>query len=420
MYRQFTCLHCGHVGRYTDVISSHYQTCLEYPIVCPNNCTKTKLRRNQLQKHLDVCPNVLVACPFSQVGCKTIIKRVNEKKHIESNITLHQALIVASVAELQKENKAMKEEYSTKLDGSSKLETKVSFLESKYDQLQKELEEAGGSKVDETRDHLQFLHAKYAELKDNYSSVCKDNVKLQNSLHSLQFKYNSLEVEVNKLKCQVGTDPQQASSSAVAELTSKVSALSHQHNHVDYWIRGYQLVAEQMSKIRWKLYLRMMAETATQLPDRTSPIIMKVANYKVCKEDGESPVFVTSSFYTTGQGGKYKLCLTVCFRAGDGSYMSMKASLMRGEYDTSLSWPFRGSIVVTVLNQLVDSEHYTKEIWSAHDNPGLEYTSRPQNCWGPHWGRRYFIDHSFMECRKALRAYVLDDCFFLKVQAMSI
>ena len=52
---------------------------------------------------------------------------------------------------------------------------------------------------------------------------------------------------------------------------------------------------------------------------------------------------------------------------------------MRGERDVCLSWPFRGSIVITVLNQLANSEHYTKEIWSVSDNPGLEYTCRP------HW-----------------------------------
>ena len=184
-----------------------------------------------------------MACPFSQVGCKTSVKRMNEKKHIESNVTLHQALIMASITGLQNENKMTKEEYSGKLDSSSQMETKMFFLESKYLQLQQELDGTGGSKdkfVDETRDHLQFLHAKYTELKDNYT--CRDNEQLRNSLNSLQFKYNTLEVEVNKSKRQHVTCPQQA------ELTSKVSTLSQQQNDVDYWIRGYQLMAKELSK----------------------------------------------------------------------------------------------------------------------------------------------------------------------------
>ena len=135
-YRPFTCLHCGHKGTHVDVTSSHYQECLKYPITCPNNCTKNKIKRSQLQNHLDVCPNVMVACPFSQVGCKTSVKRMNEKKHIESNVTLHQALIMASITGLQNENKMMKEEYAGKLDSSSQMEAKIFFLESKYLQLQ--------------------------------------------------------------------------------------------------------------------------------------------------------------------------------------------------------------------------------------------------------------------------------------------
>ena len=242
--------------------------------------------------------------------------------------------------------------------------------------------------------------------------MCRDNEQLRNSLDSLQFKYNTLEVEINKLKRQHVTCPQQAS---ITELASKVSTLTRQQNDVDYWIHGYQLMAKEMSKHSWNLYLRMMAEAATQLPDRTSPIIMKVANYKECTECAAKPVYVTSSFYTTGQGGRYRLCLAVCFSAGDGSCMSIKASLMRGEHDACLSWPFRGSIVVTVLNQLANSEHYTKEIWSASDNPGLEYTCRPHQSFGPPWGRRYFIDHFVME-----QDYVFDDCFYLKIQAIAV
>jgi len=349
-----------------------------------------------------------------------MVKRLNEKKHIESNVTLHQALIMVSITELQNETKMIKEECS---GSSSQLETKISSLETKYHQLQQELEQAGGPKnkfVDETRDHLQFLHTKHTELKDNYSSVCRDNEKLRISLHSLRLKYNTLETEVNKLKLQFVTSSPQASNAAITELTTKVSTLSQQQNDVEYWIRGYQLMAEEMSKHSWRLYLRKMAEAATQLPDCTSPIIMKVVNYDKCTEYAATLMFVTSSFYTAGQGGKYKLCLTVCFSAGDGSYMSIKASLMRGEYDGSLSWPFRGSIAVTVLNQSVNNEHYTKEIWSSTDNPGLEYTCRPNRSGNPPWGRRNYIDHVVMEDHKTNRAYVLNDCFYLKVIAIAV
>ncbi len=73
--------------------------------------------------------------------------------------------------------------------------------------------------------------------------------------------------------------------------------------------------------------------------------------------------FSSSSFYTSPGG--YKMCIRVYMNGcstGRYSHVSVYAKLMEGSYDGNLSWPFLGTVTVTLLNQLADENHYTKVI----------------------------------------------------------
>ena len=57
-------------------------------------------------------------------------------------------------------------------------------------------------------------------------------------------------------------------------------------------------------------------------------------------------------FYTHPRG--YKMCLRVYangFGDGENSHVSVYVYMMKGEYDDSLKWPFRGAITIQLLNQ---------------------------------------------------------------------
>ena len=43
---------------------------------------------------------------------------------------------------------------------------------------------------------------------------------------------------------------------------------------------------------------------------------------------------------------------------GRGTHVSLFVHLMRGDNDSELKWPFRGSVVVELLNQQADHTHY--------------------------------------------------------------
>ena len=66
----------------------------------------------------------------------------------------------------------------------------------------------------------------------------------------------------------------------------------------------------------------------------------------------------SKAFYTSVSG--YKMCLGV-FPGGNGEgrgmHISLFIHLMKGESDSQLKWPFRGSVVIEMLNQQADHTH---------------------------------------------------------------
>ena len=77
------------------------------------------------------------------------------------------------------------------------------------------------------------------------------------------------------------------------------------------------------------------------------------------------------------------------------SHVSVYLYMMRGEYDESLKWPFRGDITVQLLNQVGDDGHHADVIRvtdCVQDKFGMRvvYGDRSLGEWGLH----SFICHS--------------------------
>ena len=83
-------------------------------------------------------------------------------------------------------------------------------------------------------------------------------------------------------------------------------------------------------------------------PKRYPPVDLVMYNYNMFK--GSEMEWNSDGFYTHPNG--YKMCLTV-FANGVGrgrdSHVSVFATLMKGEYDDDLNWPFRGQVAVELL-----------------------------------------------------------------------
>ncbi len=67
---------------------------------------------------------------------------------------------------------------------------------------------------------------------------------------------------------------------------------------------------------------------------------------------GKTVSLYSAPFYTSRHG--YKLCLRFYMNGdgtGKGTHLSLFITLMRGEYDALLPWPFRQAVTLTLLDQ---------------------------------------------------------------------
>ena len=68
--------------------------------------------------------------------------------------------------------------------------------------------------------------------------------------------------------------------------------------------------------------------------------------------------YYSPPFYTHTNG--YRIILKVCVNgrhATKGTHISVYVSLMRGEYDSDLDWPFLGDVIVELINWREDNNH---------------------------------------------------------------
>ena len=293
-YRQFSCKHCGFLSSYHVVTTQHVNKCVNYPMSCPNECSKQTYPRSQLKTHLSSCPEQVVDCNFKEMGCKAAMKRHMLQQHLESNSLQHQMIMCQAFKSLQKDKE--------------KLEKKV------------------------------------------------------------------------------------------ADLTLEVARSS---SEVDYWTKGFKLVATAMKENEWSLYLSKMTEIAAIKP-ATSPLIYKIpfriaqvncngsceiaagGRYAFRRSLGgmrhshyKASSYLSGPFYSHPNGYKIKFitefvchCLDCRERhfglVGHSSVQadsSITASvlvdfyLLPGECDTELKWPFEFDATITLLNEQINENH---------------------------------------------------------------
>ena len=119
--------------------------------------------------------------------------------------------------------------------------------------------------------------------------------------------------------------------------------------------------------------------------------------------------------------GGYKACLKV-YTTGDcnanGTHVSVFICLMRGDNDAILKWPFKGTIKVSLLNQLEDGQCYMTQPWSPDDDIP-ECTSGSvagEERANSGWGHPQLISHQDLTCRANNKLqYLKDNTLFFRV-----
>ena len=154
---------------------------------------------------------------------------------------------------------------------------------------------------------------------------------------------------------------------------------------------------------------------------QTTPCVFKMPNFNEFKEfnlEWNSPPFNTHS-------GSYKMCINVVANGagdGEGSHTSVYVILMCGKNDNNLSWPFRGKVTITLLNQLEDKNHHTHKIKYPEDMDddsnrrvpdGTSHMTRSEG-----YGLECFIAHNRLGHNATRnRQYLKDECLYFRITA---
>lgn len=128
---------------------------------------------------------------------------------------------------------------------------------------------------------------------------------------------------------------------------------------------------------------------------------------------GRQPSISSPPFYTSKTG--YKMCVKLYLNGdglGRGTHISMFFSLMKGEYDALLRWPFRQKITFILFDQLT-YESRENVIDSFRPDPNSNSFKRPTNEINIASGIPLFCSLETLFSNN--HEYIKNDCLFLKI-----
>lgn len=164
----------------------------------------------------------------------------------------------------------------------------------------------------------------------------------------------------------------------------------------------FQLEVQAMREIRYEFeQLRLQQEQdrgSIETLRRYSgvlPIIFTLDDYEGRRVRGDMG-WSSSPFYTHFQGYRMSLWVDIGGNGpGKGIYISVFLSLMKGEFDAKLKWPFRGSVIIQLLNQRDPEQPAHAEVIRYHDNTPNATAGRvmEEGRMSKPWGKGKFMRH---------------------------
>uniref|UniRef100_H3C931 TNF receptor-associated factor n=1 Tax=Tetraodon nigroviridis TaxID=99883 RepID=H3C931_TETNG len=96
--RTLNCKYCKFTFHFKD-IKAHDEICSKFPLQC-KDCGKKKIPREKFNEHIKSCAKSKSACPFSEVGCKSVVENGKLSEHENSSTMEHMRLLLPIVLSL--------------------------------------------------------------------------------------------------------------------------------------------------------------------------------------------------------------------------------------------------------------------------------------------------------------------------------
>ena len=154
---------------------------------------------------------------------------------------------------------------------------------------------------------------------------------------------------------------------------------------------------------------------------RLPPVVFKLNDFSDLQDDDED--WHSAPFYT--HPGGYRMCLRVYTNGSSdvrGTHLSCYVYLMKGCNDEQLEWPFRGTVHISLLNQLQDDHHHSEKI-TFHSSENKNYNTQvKRGCLGvTGLGRSKFVSQSELGRSDSVnRQFLKDDTLYIKVSEVEV
>ena len=271
------------------------------------------------------CGYVMVDCTLK---CGTRIERRKLRKHVESSCPHRTAEYQLSRLEKRLE--------------TSMAETAIKFevLTVENTVLKEEIEELKAER-NSTRDQVKLLEATLADTKVLLSTKCEAliaenraiKVELRSVTQSLKHGADSRTTQLER---------------NFTQMTVRDATLTKHSEIVDSLCAQNLALKEEVDQLTTKQKsTRKLLNELSQLCPKP-PITISIHNYT--RRARANDVYASKSFYSH-QGG-YKMALII-YPNGEskqrGTHLSVYMRLLAGEYDSSLRWPFKGTVTIQML-----------------------------------------------------------------------
>ena len=323
------------------------------------------------EKRVCGCPLTAISCDFVNVGCLVKLPRKDMPEHLRENLLTHTSLLAVSHASLASSHAKL-----------------ASCNDKQQAQITELLVENNALRIKNIKleQNHHFLETNSDNFRVKFASLQESHTALSTSLAGLQGRLSASHAELQGRLSASHAELQ----GRIKDVTAEVNSLKVSHDGlIAYNLQNQETALVEKTKV--SATDRVIANRV-KIPLVPSAVIMN--NFQQHKKDKGQ--WYSPPFYTHYQG--YKICLRVDANgdgSGKGTHISVFVYFMKGEFDDFLNWPFRGVIVLQLVDQLKGVDHETYSLMyndSVHDKfcSRVIYGHRSSDG----WGKPSFLVHS--------------------------
>ena len=423
--RPIGCDNCDYYNTFAIVKEKHNPKCLQSPVDCPNHCPAKGLKRSQLEQHFNECTHQLVNC--SEIGCSVWLPRGEIELH-KMHIRQHDLLLVKTnqasatitpsfrYLHNQPPIEFVIPNFLGMKDANAKWKSPLIFTHEKGYKFHLEVYPNGWGSGQGT--HISVYVSLIGDYDSDVALVSERDVVVEllnwkadknHLLATLNFSRNH-----NDSSCHENAPGTPGTPHFIS-----YSSLCHPDTNTEY----LQDDCLRVRVVDVAVYSTpLLSKTPSwQDPHTATQSVCEFTLTEFTKRKQFNNEYYSQPFYSHPNG--YKLCLQVYANGsgdGKGTHISIYASLMRGDYDNNLQWPFEGDIVIELLNWRENNNHYREDTidLNKYNDPDGSVTSRvTKGQYAPMtFGQLFFISHSSLLYNPDTNTeYLQDDCLRLRV-----